>query len=365
MLTIEYARQRQRRSLDIQQQLRIDALVISAPHHVYYLSTHLPGWQHQAAMVLQADGRTWLTTANQPASAAVDQCIAYEANRFSTLRQDQPALVAEQVHAHLKQIKARRIGVDASAVCSQLALAFDGEMIPIDPDLWQLRRHKDPDELALMQKAFACSQAMYQRARQIIEPGISELRVFGELHAAAIETAGEPLSALLGNDYACGVPGGPARGGRTAQAGELYILDLGPVYRGYFSDSSRAFSVDRKPTDRQLAAWDLVTAALQIVERMARPGVRCGDLFAAVDDHYRAKAGKPLSHHLGHGVGLQPHEYPHLNPKWDDVLQEGDVFTAEPGIYGPELGGGMRLENCYRLTATGVTNLLDFPLGLV
>ena len=50
-----------------------------------------------------------------------------------------------------------------------------------------------------------------------------------------------------------------------------------------------------------------------IVERMAKPGVRCRDVVAAVDEHLKATAGKGLSHHLGHGVGLQPHEYPHLN----------------------------------------------------
>jgi Xaa-Pro dipeptidase len=74
--------------------------------------------------------------------------------------------------------------------------------------------------------------------------------------------------------------------------------------------------------------------------------------------------GKPQVHHLGHGVGLSPHEYPHLNPKWDDTLLEGEVFTAEPGVYGPELRGGIRIENQYLVTKTGVKNLLNFPVEL-
>ena len=76
-----------------------------------------------------------------------------------------------------------------------------------------------------------------------------------------------------------------------------------------------------------------------------------------------APVGK-FPHHLGHGVGLQPHEYPHLNPKWDDVLLEGETFTAEPGLYGPQLNGGIRLENLYHVTATGVENLIAAPLEL-
>jgi Xaa-Pro dipeptidase len=75
--------------------------------------------------------------------------------------------------------------------------------------------------------------------------------------------------------------------------------------------------------------------------------------------------GKTFPHHLGHGVGLQPHEYPHLNPMWDDVLMEGEVFAAEPGLYGLELAGGIRIENNYLVTASGVENLLSSPMELV
>jgi Xaa-Pro dipeptidase len=107
-----------------------------------------------------------------------------------------------------------------------------------------------------------------------------------------------------------------------------------------------------------------VTEALMIVERMARPGVKCRHIFEAVNEHYRDRTGAGLPHHLGHGVGLQPHEYPHLNPMWDDTLQEGEVFTAEPGLYGPELGGGMRIENQYLVTPDGVENLTPFPMEL-
>jgi Xaa-Pro aminopeptidase len=72
-----------------------------------------------------------------------------------------------------------------------------------------------------------------------------------------------------------------------------------------------------------------------------------------------------LVHHLGHGFGLQPHEFPHLNPKWDDVLLEGEVFAAEPGVYGEDLNWGVRIENNYLVTRAGVQNLLNSPMGLV
>ena len=273
-------------------------------------------------------------------------------------------IVAAQVAEALKARRTREIGVDASAVSSQIELiAMDVE--PIDAVLWQMRRRKDADELALMRKAAACADSMYRRAREIVRPGVLETDVFVELQAAATREANEPLSAYLGNDFCSGAGGGPPRAGREAKAGEIYVIDVGPAYRGYFSDACRAFAVDRKPTDAQMTAWSAIVEALKIVEQMARPGVRCRDIYQAVFDRLlECPAGK-FPHHLGHGVGLQPHEYPHLNPKWDDVLMEGEIFTAEPGLYSQAINGGIRLENLYHVTAGGVENLIRAPLELV
>ncbi len=369
MLHPDFSRARQRRLLEIMSQRRLDAIVVGATRHVYYLSAHRPFWLHHAAFALRADGRSLLICANAPASnAAADEMETYEATWGGTQRQEQPALIAERLAApgSFFGLGRRRIGLDASPVTAELQLRLGPgvDVTGIEPDLWQLRRRKDADELSLMKTAITCTKSMYERARQIIEPGIPETRVFAELHAAAVEVAGEPLSDLLGNDYACAVPGGPPRGDRAARAGELYILDLGPAYRGYFSDNCRAIAVDRKPTEVQIRTCEAIAGVFPLIERHARPGVRCNDLYSEIDAHLRDRLGRGLTHHLGHGVGLQPHEYPHLNPKWDDTLQPGEIFTVEPGVYGPELAGGIRLENQYLVTVEGVENLTPFPLEL-
>ncbi len=69
-------------------------------------------------------------------------------------------------------------------------------------------------------------------------------------------------------------------------------------------------------------------------------------------------------HHLGHGVGLSPREQPNLNPHWDHYFEEGDFFTAEPGLYYEELNAGIRLEEDYLVTGEGVKKLTSFPLDL-
>jgi Xaa-Pro dipeptidase len=365
MLDPAFARKRQQRLQQLLHDRKLDAAVLGHPKHVYYFTAHLPFWQHHAGVVIFADGKSVLLTANAPnRAAAADTIRAFEATWNGTQRQEQPALVAGELRDVLAGGGAKRVGIDTSEVTAVLAADGGFACEIITPDLWQMRRAKDFDELSLMRKAIDCTGAMYERARQIIEPGVPELTVFNELHAAAVKVAGEPLSDFLGNDYACGQAGGPPRRDRLAAAGELYILDLGPAYRGYFADNARAFSVDRRPTDAQHRAWEIVTGVHPIVERMARPGVRCRDIFRAVDEYYLGATGKPFPHHLGHGVGLQPHEFPHLNPKWDDVLIEGEIFTVEPGLYSPELRGGMRIENQYLVKAEGVENLTPFPLEL-
>jgi Xaa-Pro dipeptidase len=366
MLDAKNSKIRQKRLLTAMHNRKLDAIVLGLSEHVYYASTHRPAWLHSSAFILLADGRSIITTANNPnQSAAADEILSYEANWLGTQRQEQPRVVAEQINTVLKQRKIDRIGIDASAVTSQLAIAFEGNIESIDTDIWQIRRSKLPDELALMKQAIRCSEAMYRRAREIIKPGLSEIDLYNELYAAAVRESGEAMTALLGNDYACGVGGGPARKDYHAQPGQLWILDLGPSYRGYFADNARVFSVDRNPTDPQMKAWHAIVEVFPIIEKIVKPGVRCQDVFHVVDQHLKDKLGTGLSHHLGHGVGLQPHEFPHLNTKWDDVFVEGEIFTAEPGIYSKEINGGIRLENQYVVTENGVENLVDFPLELV
>ena len=159
--------------------------------------------------------------------------------------------------------------------------------------------------------------------------------MFNELQAAAVREYGEMLSGT-GNDYACGERGGPPRD-RKIEAGELYILDLGPAFRGYFADNTRVTAVGGQPTDAQQRAWAGILPVFELVEQTVKPGASCRALFDEAHRMLNAVGPWEFEHHLGHGIGLFPHEAPHLNPKWDDVFQEGEVFAVEPGLYGEDL----------------------------
>src|SRR6478672_3291242 len=173
MLDPKMSKVRQRRLIERMKDEKLDAVVVGAPHHVDYLSAFLTNWLHQSAFALFADGSSWMVTANQPAQGtAADEVASYEAQWNATLRQEQPAVVADLAAMQLTEQSASRIGVDASLVTSQLLLQMaDGvDADSVEPILWEQRRVKDADELALMKTAIRCTERMYERARQIIEP---------------------------------------------------------------------------------------------------------------------------------------------------------------------------------------------------
>ena len=357
-LSIEHCRSRQQRLRETLMTLQADRAVVMTAENVQWLTGFRPHPLMRAIAVLEVDGGcTLIAPGVEPEHHAADNVKTFEAQWLSTLRQDQFQAAIREMP---KSTATTALELSACAVAAQQLPAT--ELIDLDPAMWQLRRRKDPDELQMMRHAIGCTEAMYRKAKEIIQPGISELQVFQQLQAVAVETAGEPLTAL-GNDYQSNSPGGPPRN-RPAEAGELMILDLGPAYRGYYADNCRTFAVDGRPTDEQLQAREVIMTVFELVKTFVRPNASCGELFGRVKgilDEYEPGA---FFHHLGHGVGLYPHEPPHLNPNWDDRFEQGDLFTVEPGVYSKALRAGIRIEENYLVVEDGVEQLTTTPTEL-
>ncbi len=337
--------------------------VLSSPEHIQYLTGYRPHPLHAAAVVLDASGCLLIAPNAEPSRHAASHVLLFPAQHLCTLRQDQEDAIALLLAGERRE--GRLAGEGARARAAYLhASGASGPEEPIDlsPELLRLRRCKDPDELAMIRHAIAATEAMYARAREIIAPGVTELTVYSELQAAATGALGEPPSAT-GNDYQCNSPGGPPRD-RPVREGELYILDLGPAYRGYHADNCRTFAVNREPSPAQQDALAAIRHVFDLVEKTVRPGVRCADLFREAKDTLDEHLPDSFHHHLGHGIGLFPHETPHLNPHWDDCFEEDDVFTVEPGLYDPSLKAGLRVEENYRVTPDGIEKLTRFPTDL-
>jgi len=161
---------------------------------------------------------------------------------------------------------------------------------------------------------------------------------------------------------------------RVLRAGESVVVDLFP--RGLlFADCTRTFCVG-EPPEGLLRAHGLVLEALETSLEAVRPGVRGWTLhervcrvfenegFAVPDKNPGTQTG--YFHLLGHGVGYELHELPSFRKTGPgtDELRAGDVVTIEPGLYDPEAGWGVRLEDLVVVTEDGMTNLTPLPYDL-
>ncbi len=159
---------------------------------------------------------------------------------------------------------------------------------------------------------------------------------------------------------------------RTLREGDIILVDGGCSVEGYRADVTRTI-VFGKPSDKQLKIWDVVRKAQVAAHKAVRPGVACEDIDRAarkvVEDAGFGPGYKTFAHRVGHGIGMEGHEYPYLVRGNKLKLEPGMTFSNEPGIY---LYGefGVRIEDCFAVTEEGARFLggmestaLDRPFG--
>jgi len=142
-----------------------------------------------------------------------------------------------------------------------------------------------------------------------------------------------------------------------AKLSGFVLLDFGVKVEGYCSDMTRMLYLG-KPTQMELEVYTYVLKVYESVIHMLAPGVR----LRAVDAYVRMIFGDLFVHALGHGVGVEIHERPHISPISKDRLSPGMVFTIEPGIYG---SFGIRIEDTFVCTKSGVQALTKSSRDLV
>ena len=359
-LTLDGCRARQRRLIAALEQNGMDGAIVSRREHVYYFTGWLYNRNHAAAALIRTDGEVTLVAAD-PDEVAADQIITYETGYLATMHNRQYETVAEKLAPTTSGL--RSIGVDLGGGIGCIsALAGEGGR-DVTPLILGLRKGKHDDEVDSIRGAIRITEAMYAAAREAIRPGADEIEVLGYIRQEATKEAGEDLE-HFGNDYRANDRGGTARR-RAMEAGELYILDAGPSLHGYFADNCRTFAVDGNPTDAQLRAWETIDSLLPELESAVRPGVKASELYRIADEIFKQADYEGLVHHLGHGIGLLPHEPPELNPNYEATFEVGDVFTMEPGLYSERMKAGIRLEENYHLTDLGVVQLTSYPRMLI
>ena len=255
--------------------------------------------------------------------------------------------------------------------------------------LRRLRRRKSRADLDEIRRAARATKDAFRRVAALLRRSSSrqgELWLDGERlrirrlrSTIAVCFADHEVREVEGNLVAAGEEGAvPHSGGssdRVLRVGESLIVDLFPKAK-LFADCTRTFCVGQAST-RLAAAHAAVLEALRTAHSHVRPGVRGWDLQRRICELLQARGHPtPISapgteagyvHGLGHGVGYELHEVPHFrkNGSLDDgILREGDVLTLEPGLYYPNEGFAVRLEDLLYLGPNGSENLTDLPYDL-
>ncbi len=215
--------------------------------------------------------------------------------------------------------------------------------------LAQLMRIKAEDEIDLLRKAGKIADDAFDAVYPKIKAGLTEKQVDKMLVDAMVERGGEAYFCIVATGANSAEPH-HLSDQTVLQNGDTLILDFGCDVGGYKSDITRTVAVGQA-TDKAKEIYDIVFRSHMAGREASKPGNTCGAVDAAarkvIDD---AGYGSYFVHRTGHGLGLNGHEEPFIIGGSLDVLEPGNCFSIEPGIY---LAGnlGVRIENIVVATA--------------
>lgn len=332
----------------------LEALVFMDPANLAYLC----GFSGTDGVLVVTGATSCFLTDSRYTTQARQQVAAGEIREYS----EKVAGVCEWLHA----AAIHRTGFEAAslpfAVVQRLQAASpDLEWVPVEQALKPLRSTKDRKELEALERAAALNRTAFEEILPLLVPGVSERQIALELEFALKRHGGQDkaFDFIVASGERGALPHGVASD-RILVAGELVTLDFGTRVAGYHSDETVTVALgtigsqQRRIFDTVLAAHDRAMAAI-------RPGVALRAIDARAREYIAEQGfGEYFGHGLGHGVGLEVHEYPVVSPRSEAIAEEGMVFTVEPGIYLPGLGG-VRIEDTIVVTGEGCRVLTTIP----
>jgi len=242
-----------------------------------------------------------------------------------------------------------------------------GELISIDERIRNIRAVKDDEEIGRIKRAIDIASKSLRENIWRITPGTQEREIALELEFSMRRNEAENIAfdTVVASGGRAALPHGKASEKRIDK-GDLVIIDFGSRYRGYYSDETCTFFCG-KLNRRQKEVYQIVKDAHDKAIASIRPGRKAMELDAIARSWIKeAGYGDYFGHGTGHGVGLAVHENPVIGPESKDILEEGMVFTVEPGIYIPGWGG-VRIEDMVLVTenACEVLTGLSKEIGVI
>jgi len=355
-------RERLERARRLMADHRLDALMLTGGTSlVYYTNVRWGLSERLFAVVVPARGTPFVACPAFEEDRAREQLadgpLGPDGVEVLTWHEDESPyrLVADGLAA--RGLAAGRIGMEETVrfvFADGVALAAPAAtVVSGTPVTAGCRGRKDAHEVALMRHASAVTLKAYEAAYRALEEGMTQAR-FADLVGIAHTRLGYSGGAGVQVGEYSALPHGSVTP-QVIREGAVLLIDGGCGVEGYRSDISRTFVLGR-PTDRMREVFAVVQRAQTAALRAARPGVACQAVDAAarqvIDDAGFGPGYAHFTHRVGHGIGMDGHEWPYLVRGNTELLAPGMAFSDEPGIY---LSGefGVRLEDDMVITEDG------------
>ncbi len=329
-------------------ELKIDALLVSAPPNVRYLS----GFTGDNGLLLLTPHSQTLFTDPRFTIQAAEECTC-EVKTVTKTPLDQAAIQTIRKH------RWKRIGFEASRMLYETHQRLDESLPkgvrlkPIGPVVEKLRMIKSDAEIARIRRSVLTNSEAFEKATRSIGLGVRESAIAAELEyqmrRLGAEKAAFETIVAIGSRSA--LPHAQPTARKLAND-ELLLVDMGACQDGYMSDMTRVLFFGR-PSRRLRGMYNAVLKAQLAAIDAVRPGITAAQVDRAARRVLETEGlGKEFVHSTGHGLGLEIHEGPRLGRRDKTKLEAGMAITIEPGAYIRDFGG-IRIEDTVLVTKNG------------
>jgi len=297
----------------------------------------------------------------------------YITKATATIRHMEVQLFPQQPLAEtaalVKKLRLKTLGFEEQVPYSFYAaltkeLNNSASLTPAGSILSAVRQVKSAAEIKQIHKNQRLNEQVLQSVLSGVTEGETEISIHTRIkQEMAEQNCEEAFGSIIAAGKNSALPHAIPSSAKVRR-GQFLLFDMGAKQYHYHSDMTRTFGVGNKLPARAVEIYNVVLEAQLAALAAVKPGAECRSIDAIARGIIgRAGYGEYFGHGLGHGVGIEIHEGPTLNPRSTDVLKPGMVITIEPGIYLPELGG-VRIEDLIVVTESGYKNLTSLSKNL-
>lgn len=337
---------------------KTDAILITNLKNIRYFS----GFSGSDGILLLTPQKGWFLCDSRYTTQAQKEVQEIEIRTFSAKYEALCSLITEEKFERIACEGDHLVVADFIQLSKKLS---DSALVAFEDSLAVVRSCKCQLEIEQLRQVAKLSSQAFIKTLPQLKPGISEKEFARELEFEMRRNGADGIAFdfIVASGKRSSMPHGVASD-KLIQNGELVTIDFGALKNAYHSDETVTVAVG-KPSQELIRIHQIVKDAHDKAIDAIKPGISCRDLDSIARKHINKNGyEKFFGHGLGHGVGLDIHEKPTISPRSTAIVEEGMVFTIEPGIYLPEIGG-VRIEDTIVVTATGMEIITNTPKELL